>query len=54
MSDIIAKQKEERVINKLRNSPSTMIGLLGLSSIVGFSVYHYRKKPADMKTSLYM
>jgi hypothetical protein len=54
MLDAVEKANEEKVVDKVRNAPASFIGLLGLTGIVGFSAYHYKKKPADMKTSLYM
>jgi hypothetical protein len=54
MLDEIEKKHVEKGIKKLKDSPASVIGLLGLTSIVGISAYHYRKKPADMKTSMYM
>ncbi len=54
MSDLIEKNKQNTFVNKVKQKPAGLAGLLGLGSVVAYAVYHYKKKPADMKPSVYM
>ncbi|CAF0798727.1 unnamed protein product [Brachionus calyciflorus] len=55
MSDIFEENKpRNRLLDKIKKDPTPVIGLAGLVGVVGYSLFHYRKKSSDMKPSVYV
>lgn len=42
------------ILKRLKEYPSIAAGLTGMTGVFLFSVYHYFKKPGDMRPSTYL
>ncbi|XP_043192921.1 HIG1 domain family member 1C-like [Amphibalanus amphitrite] len=45
---------ESKLARKIKESPFMVAGLVGLTGIVGYNLYNLRRRPKDMKMSVYL